>query len=282
MCAGKVLIQRLETHALNWEAVNMLWQSEDVGNSRSDEKFGSHVGSHPLHVMRRSSGEARPTPTGRQERWSSHMPVHLSGWRRPKKITFVLGQQTGFSFNSTNPRGLGIGPAGVGGVEFETNFGVGDNFEDEDEDDSSSLDNPSSPFTNYDDGDGVAGVKHDRILMDPGSGNRLAPHHVGSPAIFSVRKSPLCSPLGQPIELDKVIADMETGAMRVEDLPDDSDFEGKAAEFIGQDVSSMSSEHGYGEASGWRGADFESDLTLGSITGITDLGLLPPTDLVLH
>jgi hypothetical protein len=259
-----VLIEHLNTHALSWEAVNMLWQSEDVGNSSED---GSDVefGSHPLHVVRRSSAETRPTTTGSQERWSSHLPVHLSGWRRPKKITFVLGQQTGFSLNAANLRGLGTGPCGMGTVEWEDED---DHFEDED--DSSSLDDPSSPFTNYDDGDDGAGVKHDRMLVDPGSGNKLAANDLGSPAIFSMRKSPLCSPLGPPIEMNKVIADMETGAMRVEGLPDDSDFE-----------ESMSTEHDYGVASGWRGADLEPDLALVGITGITDLGLLP-TDLVLH
>ena len=251
--AGQVLIQRLETHALDWEAVNNLWQHENVLHAALSEEEGSQT--RPLYVTRSLGG--RVEHNGAHERWSSEGPVQLCGWRRPKKITFLLTlppSRHAMGLSSSCARKKFHGLAAKEEVKEEEDENV-DFSEDEHEDDaSSSLDDGPSPWNNFDDGDGGEGVQHDRGFLD------------GSPAVASFRKSPLSksplvSPYAQPARNDRVVPDIENVVVGAEELPDSSDFEDKAAEFDGQDVSSMSTDTEYGEASGWR-SDLHADLGL--------------------
>ena len=78
---------------------------------------------------------------------------------------------------------------------------------------------------------------------------------------------------GRPHRMDGAMVDLDESAMGGDEgLPSDSDFEDKAAEFDGQELSTMSTEHAYNEPGSWRCADLNADLT------ITDLG---PADLVM-
>ena len=69
-------------------------------------------------------------------------------------------------------------------------------------------------------------VKHDRGFLDPGS--RSSAQDFGSPAVASIRKSPICSqlnPFAQPRQVDGPDVGMETSDIGGEDLRKDSDFE---------------------------------------------------------
>jgi hypothetical protein len=272
---------------LNWEAVNKLWQNEDramtseghgVGASRSD----------PAVVPRRSSALAQHEGVPAlaqheavQERWSSVGRVHLGGWQNPKKITFVMGVQAArvLSLNSANL------PSSV--VKMEVGIKAGEEIACEEDDTSGGFDDPPSPspmpmrsWANHIEKSGDShrgsGVKHDRGVMD--SGYRFSAQDFGSPILppASSSKSPLVSPFAHSCRMDGVIEDLEESTMGGDEklsseLPSDSDFEDKAAQFDGQEVSSMSPEHADSEPS-WRCADLNADLT------ITDLA---PADLVM-
>lgn len=249
--------------------MNKLWQHENVLNGNVSEQG---LQPRPLYVSRSLGTELKARDA--HERWSSEGPVQLCGWRRPKKITFLLTlppcwQPAGLPSSSASFQGL----ASRGEVEEDEYEDEGDFSEDysEDEDNdssSSSLDDAPSPWNKLDDSDGGAGVKHDRGFSD------------SSPAVTSFRKSSLSksplSPFAQPARNDRVVVDMETVGIGAEELPDSSDFEDKAAEFDGQEVSTMSTDTEYGESSGWHSADLHADLAI----AIADL--LPQTDLVLR
>jgi hypothetical protein len=222
-----LLIQRLQTHAVNWETVKKMWQIDfsKLPPSDVDENKFRRSGGPPVNRQRI------------QERWRSEFEVHLSGWYRPKRITFLLAKQSGFLLNSSNlhvynghpkavpnvvcgvemgsvgrmscvalpynglqkaePKHGNAGPeAGMGGLKMEEEDW--DESEDVDEDDSSltssHIDDPPS-WTGFDDGDSSLGMKHDRMLpwqhgMHPG--NRLTDQDFSSP---TVSKSPLIRPL---------------------------------------------------------------------------------------
>lgn len=254
----------------------------------SDEKLDAEhifLRSFPNQVSRRSASLGK-SPVER-ERWSSQEPVHISGWSHPKKITFVLGahgDQEVLEFSrGSEERSYGMNSifaqsaAGRERVTDPTSWQAGgqlvppapdEDFSQGEEDDSASLDDSPSPWDNLDEDDGVPGVRHDRCFMDAGK--------FDSPAVIDVRKSPFCSPMVQPPGMEKAVLGMEP-------LHATPNFEGRAAGFDGQDVSSMSTDDDYGDDSGWRAPDFRVDLGLGltdSRNGLTEIGPLPPSNLV--
>ena len=255
---------------MNWEAVSKLWQKEMMVNGDASYAVSQ---SSPLIFSRRSGVSAMLQ--GAKERWSSGEPVQLSGWRRPKKITFVLGMPAGPSWQ-TNLQGLTAEQE----LDMEHENEWEEDFSEGDEDSSSGLDDAPTSWADYD----GAGVKHDRGFLDPGS--RSSAHDFGSPAVASIRKSPICSqlsPYAQPRQVDGPDVGMETSDIGGEDLRNDSDFEveDKAGEYHSHDMSSMSmssmsTEQDFGDASCWRSTDLHTDLGM----GLTDLGL-PSVDLVL-
>ena len=90
-------MERLETQALNWAAVNKLWQEERVLNGG---QHGYHAGCHPgsSFVSRRSNSLMAPQRA--PERWKGVNLVRLPGWSRPKTVTFVLGLRSSTSPSS--------------------------------------------------------------------------------------------------------------------------------------------------------------------------------------
>jgi len=255
---------------LNWEAVNKLWQSED----RAMDIEGHGVGAtrSGLTMVSRRSG-ALAQHAGVQERWSSNGPVQLEGWKYPKKITFVMGVQTGLSLKSAHLPSSGAEME----VGMKKEWATADESAAEEDDTSTGFEEPPSPWADCkeEEGDGHcgSGVKHDRGVLD--SGYKFSAQDFGSPALppATARKSPLVSPFARPHRMDGAMVDLDESAMGGDEgLPSDSDFEDKAAEFDGQELSTMSTEHAYNEPGSWRCADLNADLT------ITDLG---PADLVM-
>jgi hypothetical protein len=240
-----------------------MWKEEDERDGVGAEHSQGTQSSAP-YCFRRSAclGKHRKS----EERWSTPDPIHLSGWRRPKKITFVLGDaDSGREEQSLQDSAL----------EDESNW-VDDDFSQDEEDDSASLDESPALWDKLDEDDGVPGVKHDRGFMDAGK--------FDSPAVVDVRKSPMCSPFSQPPAMDKVILGMGAGAM--DDIQGASDFNDKDAGFDGHDVSSMSAmstDDDYGDDKGWCASDFRADLGLGftdlTRNSLTEIGPLPPTNL---
>ena len=207
-----------------------------------------------------------------EERWSPPDLVHLSGWRSPKKITFVLGVDAPDTGSGREEHGLQDSA-----LEDETppppppeSDWVDDHFSQDGEDDSASLDESPSPWDTLDEDDGVPGVKHERSFMDAGK--------FDSPAVVDVCKSPMCSPFTQPPAMDKVILGMGDGAMH--DIQVASNFNGKDSGFDGHDVSSMSAmstDDDYGDDKGWCSSDFRADLGLAfssNFLSFTELGTI--------
>ena len=310
--SGKLLFQRLDSEALNWDAIELLWKSEDRIDA---EDAAQHDGPRSLlnHASRRSA-YFRKGPK-EQERWSSQDLVHISGWTNPKKITFVLAAQAGHGLHDASEAQRGLDSLSlsfslspllprkeVGGrvkvldpsawqavgesVLREDKMENDGEWVDEDispgeEDDSASLDGSPSPWDNLDEDNSVPGVTHDRGFTDAGK--------FDSPVVVDVRKSPIYSPMTQPSAIDKAVLGLEPGA--IDELHASAE---NAAGFDGQDVSSMSTDDDYCDDSGWRAMtvrapDFRADLgvtLLGlglpdSRNVLTEIGLPPPSNLAL-
>ena len=230
-------MERLETQALNWAAVNKLWQEERVLNGG---QHGYYAGCNPgsSFVSRRSNSLMAPQRA--PERWKGVNLVRLPGWSRPKTVTFVLGLRSSTS-PSSKESSYELSPGEGKGKDM---VDYAHHLREDWTDVSESVDSlPPFPSGNLAQSDECVGV------------HRLPLQDSGSPLNSSFQKSPVCSPLMKPISIlpstERMLVDLESGSIGDEIHSSCTEFEDNAAEFDRHEIasigtSSMSTDHDFG------------------------------------